>query len=200
MTILKSELKQLITHEIGLRVDDALESAKKDVSSLEGKQAAFLESAKAVEALTASVDKDVGEEKYGIETAEVVKRYIMRGFHALQNLSAQASQLRIAQSGKVQGFEHTVKLLSNIIEQEKAKLAALKAAELGPPLEPRDRPAGVRPVSIKEQRLAEAAEVAAAAMPEQPVEIQPEQTPVKEEEAARDTPKKQRGRKRASDA
>ena len=102
-----------------------------------------------------AIDKDVTEEKYGLEVAEVAKRHLSRAVHALATLSAQASQLRLAQTGKVQGFAHTVKLLSNLIEQEKAKAAE---AAIDPLLDvasaDRGRPGAV---NIKAQRLAEAA-------------------------------------------
>lgn len=197
MSVLKSELKQLVTHEIGVRVEDAKEAAQKELHALEGKQAAFLEGSKAVEALMVGIDKDVSEEKYGLEVAEVAKRYMTRAVNALQNLSMQASQLRVAQSGKVQGFEHTVKLLSNLIEQEKAKAAALQTVPEAAPPGDRDRPAGLRPVSIKAQRLAEeAAAKETSAPPPPPPEKAPEQ-----EAGAERTSKKRGGRmKRASNS
>jgi hypothetical protein len=165
MSVLKSEMKQLVTHEVGVRVEDALEGAKRDLAVLEGRQGAFADGAKAAEALLGSVDKDIDEEKYDPATGEHVKRYVLRCAHALANLSANAANLRIAQTGKVQGFQHTVSLLQNMIEAEKAKVAAAVATEsLPPPENPRDREAGTRPVSIKELRLAE--EAAPKALPE----------------------------------
>jgi len=179
MSILKSELKQLVTHEIGVRVDDALEAAKRDLSVIEGRQAAFADGAKAVEDLLTAVTKDVDDGKFELETAEHVKRYVMRSAEALKNLSHQAMNLRIAQTGKVQGFDHTVKLLANMIEDEKKKLAqqvaaAAAAGESLPKEEFAERPAAPRLMSIKEQRLAEEAPV------EEKVEVEP--------------PKKRRGR------
>ncbi len=170
MSVLKSELKQLVTHEVGVRVEDALEAAKKEQATLEGKQSGFLDGAKAVEALLTLVDKDLTEEKVDLPTAEAIKRWLLRAFTALQNLSQQASNLKVIQMGKVQGFEHTVKLLQNMIEQEKQKAAQLVAAQEAPPPEnPRERPVGVAPVSIKALRLAEDA----ATPPAAPVEVTP---------------------------
>lgn len=158
MSVLKSELKQLVTHEVGVRVEDALEAAKKDLSLLEGRQGAFADGAKALEGLLGSVDKDIAEEKYDEAVGEHVKRYITRSVHALNNLAANASNLRIAQTGKVQGLAQTITLLQNMMEAEKAKAAAVVAAESQPPSEnPRERDMGTRPASIKELRLAEEA-------------------------------------------
>lgn len=152
MNVLKAELKQMVTHEIGVRVDDALEAARKELAALEGRQTAFLDGAKTVESLLKAVDADCESEKYGLEVGAEIKRYLSRASQALQNLSVQTNNQRIAQTGKVQGFEHTIKLLQNLIEQEKAKVeqAKTKAAEQGVAVE--EVP---RRMSLKERRLAE---------------------------------------------
>jgi hypothetical protein len=192
MSVLKSELKQLVTHEIGVRVEDAMEGAKKELAILEGRQAAFLDGSKAVEALLKSVDVDLNEGKYEVAVAEHVKRYLVRGVNALQNLSTQAMQHRLAQTGKVQAFDHTVRLLQNLVEEEKRKIAAASPpAVVPPPVDGEARPATIPLVSIKAQRLAE--EVAQKAS-----------ETAQAVEAAADVPekgKKRRGRKpRAANA
>lgn len=168
MSVLKSELKMMVTHEVGVRVDDSLEVAKKDLAMLEGRQTGFADGAKAVETLLVHVDKDVNEEKLDVDTATKVKLYVTRAVHALNNLAQQTANQRIAQTGKVQGLEQTVTLLKNMVEQERAKAEALKESETAPPpANPRERAEGARPApSLKEQRLAEeAAELKAAAPP-----------------------------------
>lgn len=156
MSVLKSELKQLVTHEVGVRVEDALEAAKRDLSVLEGRQGAFADGSRALEALLVSVDKDIEEEKYDAGVGEHVKRYVLRCVHAMGNLATNAANLRIAQTGKVQGFAQTIALLQNMMDAEKAKAAAIVAAEsLPPPEYARERVEGTRPASIKELRLAE---------------------------------------------
>lgn len=156
MSILKAELKQLVTHEIGVRIDDALEAAKRELSVLDGKHAAFTDGAKAIEALQAMVDKDVEEEVFDLKTAAVVKKYVTRGVNALQNLAQQASLHKIGQTGKVQGFEHTISLLKGIFEAEKAKAEQLRASA-----DEEGRPRELR--SIRQRRQEEAAAEAAAA-------------------------------------
>ena len=190
MSVLKSELKQLVTHEIGVRVEDALEASKKELAVLEGRQAAFFDGSKAVEALLKAVDADLNEGKYETDVAEHIKRYLVRGVNALQNLSTQAMQHRLAQTGKVQGFDHTVRLLQNIIDEEKKKAAVAAAAA---PVaassgegQGSDRPAAVPLLSIKAQRLAEEEALKAAEAPkppEEPADAPPEKG------------KKRRGRK-----
>jgi len=188
MSVLKSELKQLVTHEVGVRVEDALEGAKKDLSVMEGRQAGLSDGAKIVEALLEFVNKDTDEGKLDLPTAGTVKQFLMRGVHGLNNAAQNASNLRIAQTGKVQALTQTVAMLQEMIDKEKAKAAAIVAAEAAPPSEnARDRVMGVAPVSIKELRLAEE-------VPPEPVVA-----PVAPEEE--ESPKRRGGRKsRASNS
>jgi len=174
MSLLKSEIKYAVTTEVGNRVDDALEAAKRDLSVLEGRKAAFHDGARAVEALMAIVDKDVEEGKFDLVTAEIVKRYVGRCMNALQNMAMQGQNFLLAQAGKIQGMEHSVALLKSIVDDEKRKMDALRAAitagtvgEDGEALagtSSRERPQGSHPaMSLKEQRLAEEESEKAAA-------------------------------------
>jgi len=181
MSLLKAELKQLVTTEVGIRVEDALEAAKHGLAVYEGRQIAMMDASKAVDALAGVVDSDITADKFDLETGAHIKRYLTRASSALQNLSQQAANLRIAQAGKIQGFEHTVTLLKNMIDAEKETVANLKAAEAAPPPEnPASRTVGTHPLSIKELRLAEeAAETVAAtpaAIPEPPLPLAPPPT------------------------
>lgn len=174
MSVLKSELKQLVTHEVGVRVEDALEGAKKELSVLEGRQTGLVDGAKIVEALLGFVDKDVEEGKTDLPTAEVAKRFILRGVHALNNAAQNAANLRMAQTGKVQALTQTVDMLSEMVEKEKAKAEAIREAEAAAPSEnARDRVLGVAPVSIKELRLAEEPPAAPAPVIAQPEVVAP---------------------------
>jgi hypothetical protein len=170
MNILKAEMKQMVTHEIGVRVDDALEAARKELAVLEGRQTAFLDGAKAVEALMKAVDADCDSEKYGLEVGAEIKRYLSRGSQALQNLSIQANNMRIAQAGKVQGFEHTIRLLQNLIEQEKQKVeqAKAKAEEEGVDVEEVPRRMTLKERRQAEEQAEEQAEQAASPAAETP--------------------------------
>lgn len=163
MSALKAELKMLVTHEVGVRVDDSLEVAKKDLAMLEGRQVSLGDAAKTIETLLEHVDKDLEEEKLPEEAAQHVKRYIVRGVNALQNLAQQATNNRIAQTGRVQALEQTVTMLKNMVDAERSKAEAIKLAESTEsagttpvPVNGHARETGVRPaMSIKEQRLAE---------------------------------------------
>jgi len=156
MSVLKAELKQLVTTEVGVRVEDALEEAKRGLAIFEGRQIAMMDGAKSVEALIGVVDEELKSEKFDLEAAAHIKRYLTRSSTALQNLAQQAANLRMAQSGKIQGFEQTVALLKNMVDAERTKVEALREAEAAPPPQsPAERVLGARPMSIKEMRLAE---------------------------------------------
>jgi hypothetical protein len=180
MSLLKTVLKQEITFDIGVRVDDAKSAAERELQQMEGRHAAFLDGAKAIEALHAFVDKDVEEEQYDLKTAEVAKRFITRACNAMQNLATQATHLKLAQAGKLAGFDHTIKLLKGMLDAEKAKIQAMQDADPNAPVTPRDRPTGQRPNSLKEQRLAEE-------MAEAPTEAPPVEGAVEEASRAPDS-------------
>ena len=137
MSSLKSELKQLVAYEIGIRVDDAREATNRGVAVLEGRNVALTDGAAAVSMLRDNIRKDVEEGKFTEETAQHVNRYIERCANALQTMAMQAEQQRLVQLGRAQGLAHTVELLKNVIEDEKKKRNAV----------PED--------SVKTQRIAE---------------------------------------------
>jgi hypothetical protein len=215
MSVLKSELKMLVTNEVGVRVDDALESAKREISTIEGRQAAFLEGAKAVEALASSVDRDVEDGQYGLEEAARIKRYITRAGLALSNLSQQASNFRTMQLGKIAGLDMAIQMLKGIMDSEKAKIEQVqaKAQALAQSALPSQgattTPSGLvereAPRSLKEIRLAEEAAADAAPSAPQPEGTPPEsvdQQAVPDEQGADDGDLKRRKRpekKRATD-
>lgn len=153
MSNLKSDIKQLVTNEVGVRIEDALEVAKKDLASVDGKCVAFNEASKAAESLLVHVDKDVDENKYDPAVAEHVKRYILRMSNALMNMANQAKQLSVIQQGKVLGLEYSVKIIENMLDLEKKKANAQEQLKLAGQGE--DHRPIPREVSFKEQRLAE---------------------------------------------
>lgn len=169
MNTTKAELKRLVTHEIGVRVDDALDVARNDRFKLEGRLGAFADAAKALEGVLGAVDKDIEAQVFDPATGQHVKNYVLRCAQLMQSLGQQTGTQRLMQQGKVQAFEHTVALLKNLMEDElrKAQDVAVPPAAVPPPAPTVPaRPAGARPPpTIKEQRLAEAAKTAPPALP-----------------------------------
>jgi hypothetical protein len=169
---------------------------------MEWRQAGLFDGAAVVEALLGFVDKDIEEGKLELPVAAEVKRFIMRAVHALNTAGQNASNLRIAQTGKVQALTQTVSMLSEMVEKEKAKADAMRAAETAPPPENgRDRPLGVAPVSIKELRLAEEAPAPTPEPVPAPAPVSVPAPVAAAPEVVDDSPKRRGGRKpRASNS
>lgn len=183
MSALVSEIREQVTNEIGNKVEDALEVARREVYAFEGRQIAFLESSKLVDSITSFMNKDVADGKLTLEIAKEVSVYLNKIAHGLQQSSAQAVAQRTMAMGKVQGMEHAVKMLAGIAELEKAKrvrIEALNKAAENPGQEEVD-PHAHRFLSIKEQRLAEEkrAEETPVAIDSSPVEPESIEEPTK---------------------
>jgi hypothetical protein len=157
MSLEKIELRAAGMHEVGVRMDDLLDAARKEVLRCEGAQLGLLQATKGVIDLIAYVDKDVDEGKYGLEAAKLIKLYLSRASEVVQNLSKNANNQKIAATGQVQMAEVAVQITKKMHDGELAKRAAVAAAEATPEdVTLRTRPEGVHPpATIKEQRLAE---------------------------------------------
>jgi hypothetical protein len=178
VNVLKSEIKQAAAHEIGVRVEDALEAARKEVASMEGRQSAFLDAASLVDDTIKAVQRDIDAGTVALDAGTLLVGRLKRLAEAVRHQSVKATTLRNMAAGKVQGLENTVKLISNIVESEKARLEAAKrqAADTvspgavspgdgqtaGAPAQAQAQAQVHRFVSIKEQRLAEQADAEAA--------------------------------------
>ncbi len=197
MSIEKSEVKVAAAHEIGCRLDDALEATTKDLYRLEGAVTALKQAVQIVESIGKVVDKDMDDGRFGLEEATHIKQYLHRATLMVTNLQTNAESNRVAQTGKIQAMETAVKIAKNFKDAEDAKAqtlrTALAQARANGTSEER-RPVGGHPgLTIKEQRLAEAA--AQSASTEAPPAEEP--TPSVEESPAPEpsTAPKRRGRK-----
>lgn len=122
-----SEIKMLMAQDIGCKMDDMLEGAKKEVATYDGsKQALGYAHSKVSEHLK-YIDKDVEEGKLDLEQAALVKKYFMQALGILQNLCTAADVQRITAQGKVAAFEASVKTMKTAHDIEKARLEASKA-------------------------------------------------------------------------
>jgi hypothetical protein len=174
MNLDKSELKIGVAHELGCRLDDNLEATQKETTRFEGANQALQQVSKAIEGLLPHVDKDIEEGKFGLEAAADIKRYILRAAQVATNLSKVAENNRLIYSGRIQAMEMSVKIVKKFQEDEATKVANFKKAVsegaiveevsgLTPAMGGPRPVTGIRPgMSIKEQRLAEAAAEAAA--------------------------------------
>jgi hypothetical protein len=182
MNLDKADVKIDVATEIGARIEDVLEGARKDVLRQEGATSAFYQAAKACEDAALHVDKDMDEGKFGLEVAAHIKRYVDRCANATRNLAKQSEALHLIAMGKSTSFEMSVKLVEKFRTEEQAKVTALREALANGSLKPAPEglvkqngngvhtnglsSLGIRPgMTIKEQRLAEAAAAEAVAAP-----------------------------------
>lgn len=163
MSLEKAELKIAIATDIGATIEDAYDAAKIETYRFEGGVQALIKAVKACEELATHVDKDLDEGLYGLDVAERIKRYTERAAGACRNLVRQAENGHVAASGKVLAYENAVKLVDKYRKTEQLKVAAAKVAQTNAEA-PED---ALRPIAaqqtVKQQRLAEAAAIIAAA-------------------------------------
>ena len=195
MNVNKAEIKIFTAHELGCRLDDLLESNTKDMYRLEGGVVALRQATTALEGLLAVVDKEMDAEKFDLEQAKEIKRYVQRAIQAVTNMVLNTDNNRIAYGGRMAALGLAVEIAKKYQDEESKKIASLQAAvEQNRVVKDGDshsmldgagdRPVAVRPgLSLKEQRLAEeAAELAleAAKNDSAPAETISEPAPVAE--------------------
>lgn len=173
MNVNKAEIKIFTAHELGCRLDDLLESNTKDMYRLEGGVVALRQAATSIEGLLAVVDKEMDAEKFDLEQAKEIKRYIQRAAQVITNLTLNTDNNRIAYGGRIQALSLAVDVAKKYQDEESKKIASLQAAvDQNRVVKDGDshamtdsdggRPVAVRPgLSLKEQRLAEEAAEAA---------------------------------------
>jgi len=178
----KAEIKIFTAHELGCRLDDLLESNTKDMYRLEGGVVALRRALEDINGLLAVVDKEMDAEKFDLEQAKEIKRYIQRAAQVITNLTLNTDNNRIAYGGRIQALSLAVDVAKKYQDEESKKVASLQEAVAqnrvvkdGDSHEMTDsdggRPVAVRPgLSIKEQRLAEEAAEAVAVAPAPVVE------------------------------
>lgn len=176
MSKLKSEVKAATLHEVGMKLDDVLEAAERELHTLEGGKQALHMGQKKVEQHLANVDRDVQEGKLDLEQATLIKRWVTQCVHILENLALQAEVQMYQAQGKVVGAKHVVAVAKSLYDREKAHLDALSQAEVRTealvalePAEGRQRVVGTHPGDPLAARRAEAA-VAKAAEAVKPAE------------------------------
>jgi hypothetical protein len=184
MSDLKSMMRVSILHEQGVKMDDLLESASKRQLGHDGAKQALRQVAKNLSGLAALVDRDLDEQKLPTEPLQIAayaKQLLDKAVSSVLMTAQQQEGLQIAAQGEMQAYQRLVESLKKEIQQEAARLEAMKQAiasgaivvedaSLQQPDDieavPRDRPVGARPaMSIAEQRRTEDAAEAAPPPP-----------------------------------
>jgi len=158
----KCELKAVVVHNIGSKVDDLLEAARSDAASKLGANVALLACSKKVAELAEHVDKDYEEglldklEPHQI--AQAIKKYITRACAVIDSGAEAAARARLVAEGKIQMAQLLVGNLKKVHDEELAKSKAVKEVDLQASetlVYEVPSSTGRPPVSLKERRLAE---------------------------------------------
>lgn len=144
-----------MAHDIGLRLDDALEASEREATRLEGGAEWVTRAAPFVIQAHAAIEAEVESGKMDLEAAQVAKAILSRLGSQLSQLATQATSDMQAARGKVAAFRAAVGLTKQAFDSETAKAKA--AAQAEEPLADADasRPVGSRPPpSLKARRKA----------------------------------------------
>jgi len=127
--VVKSEVKIFAAQEIGVAMDDLLESAQAEVNKCLGAKAALLSAAKTVGHLSGHIDKDVEGGLFDEEASVLIKRYVARAVSGLENLAQSSGNQHLIAIGRVQALEKAVESIKKFQDSERAKMAVKLAAE-----------------------------------------------------------------------
>ena len=135
-------------HEIGVKIDDALEAARLETARREGAHAAYANAARNV----LSILKAAAESG----NAEVATTWVKKAAAVCENLATQASALAHASKGAEKQAETLVAAVKQAYDLEMVKKT--RETEPVPPPPPGAPVLPVKPRTIKEERLAAEAE------------------------------------------
>lgn len=158
MSIEKSELKILISNNIGSLLEDQRDTAQASIHSLDGARIALSSSLQNIDQLKQHINKDleegtIGELTSNDEVSDYVKRYIDRCIGAIRNQLQGIEVAKLKTVGSLEAYQKSMKIIEKEIEDEKAKMKAVELFESG---DSDSKPDGVHPGdSLKEQRKEE---------------------------------------------
>lgn len=145
MSIEKSDIKISVAHEIGCRLDDALESINKDLYRLEGASSVYRHVIQVLHELNVIVDSDHVEEKIDIDSFNAVKKYFEKAIVVIKQQSMQAENNKHIQLGKIQSMQSAIHITKCLKDEEETKSKLSAARE-------KDRLLGIRPQTAKDRR------------------------------------------------
>jgi len=122
----KAQIKLLISHEIGMRMDDYLEAAKKECDGFSGAKQALQEAIKRLDQHLIKIDLDVKENRLMFEYADIVKKYVDQCGGIVRNLLIGVEVQFFQAQGKIIAFEQSVKSVKQIYDAEKIKIETAK--------------------------------------------------------------------------
>lgn len=150
MSLEKSEFKQAVLTEVGVKVEQFLDECEKRVQQAHGAKAALQLQAKNTLLIANAIDKELAEEDLG--TIKLVKDWVMKTYHALNSAAQHATNLELQIQGEVAAQKQVHDMLQKQVEFERNKIEEHLKAPIDGILAGKNRPIGVRPISVKSQR------------------------------------------------
>lgn len=126
MGIEKAEIKKAAVHEVGVRVDDLLESAKREEVSVAAAKSAFLQGAGKVQDLAKVIDAEEKEGKLSPVEYTIAKRTVDRAGGILRNLAVGAEVHLHQARGKMIACQQMLDSIKKMHTLEEAKIKALQ--------------------------------------------------------------------------
>lgn len=156
MSTLKSELRAAAMYEMGVKLDDQLESARVDEHRAEGAISALLRVQTRLEQLALGVDKDVDEGKFDIEVSKLLKTTLSRSMTIVGITVKEEADARLRSQGGVAGLTRAIEAAKSMVEAERRKIHDARLRDADSEIVVSENGNSGR-LSLKEQRLAEEA-------------------------------------------
>jgi hypothetical protein len=129
----KSEIKMQAAHEVGARIDDALEAADREALRIEGGMEWITRAMPLVIGGQTAINAEVDGGKLDLESAKIANDIIGKIATGLAKLGASAGAELHAARGKAAGLRQAIGLTKQVFDVEKAKMARQADAEEVPP-------------------------------------------------------------------
>lgn len=122
MNPLKAQVKIGTINELGNKFEDVKESASKTISQQEGYGIALTDFEGSVQSILEKIDAERDEGQYDLETANLLKKTIMRVQNAVQNLKVRQQKHLLLAQGQVLGIDLIIKHTKKALDVEMAKV------------------------------------------------------------------------------
>ena len=128
----KAEVKMATMHNMGVKFDDMLDSAKRQMSEYDGGIKALNAAAKKIEDFCNIIDQDIENGKFNrfgdeaLRAAELMKKWILRSVGTCVSMVEGAQVNRTKVSGKIEALETVITFTQNQYNATKVKSDNIK--------------------------------------------------------------------------
>jgi len=162
----KLEIKQTTYKEVGSKLEETLERAEVTQHEAAGARKALTIHIKNLLTLVTAADGELEKEIPDAEALKLVKKWLGRAILSTEQFAKHWANVELQLIGEVIGYRNTHDMLQKMVTLSQQQAVNIQAAEeQGTVVTESDgelaalpgaqRPSGVRPMSLKQQRLAE---------------------------------------------